>query len=343
VRTKSTEAALAELTRRGIPIFAGGDDGDVATAERVNYREGFAIRAGVPNYPLGPPSVAADGTITVPNMLSQPTRITRMVMDMSLQKFLLDVLFTSGGGVTGGAVVYDVPTVNELYTDRDVQRVEPGAEFPILTSVILKPSVAEVEKWGGKVFITDEARDRNDTVYFTKQVRQMTNTMIRKLNQRGIEVVEAIFGTYPGQVIGGNNWSIVTTQGTSPTPYAQQAVGDFVKIQLHNEQLELGIEHDTLIMNPQERASLQLAYGENWQSVLSEYGYSNVFVSNRVNVGVAYSLTSGDLGQMRIEKPLGTETWREPNTERTWLQTSVRPLFFVDNPYSVVKLTGLHG
>jgi hypothetical protein len=47
------------------------------------------------------------------------------------------------------------------------------------------------------------------------------------------------------------------------------------------------------------------------------------------------------VGQMRLEKPLGTETWREPNRERTWVQSSVRPLMFVDNRFAAIKFTAL--
>ena len=83
--------------------------------------------------PLGAPTVS--GTkITVDTMLNQPQRITRMVMDMTLQRFVADRIFSSGGGVTGGAVVYDSVEANDLYTDRDVERVSPGGEFPIVTS-----------------------------------------------------------------------------------------------------------------------------------------------------------------------------------------------------------------
>jgi uncharacterized SAM-binding protein YcdF (DUF218 family) len=44
---------------------------------------------------------------------------------------------------------------------------------------------------------------------------------------------------------------------------------------------------------------------------------------------------------MRFEKPLSTETWREPQTQRTWLQTDIRPVMYVTNPYSLLKVTGL--
>src|SRR5262245_49833950 len=100
-----------------------------------------------PVHPLGPPTISGTN-ITVDLMLNQPTRITRMISDLTLQRFLADRIFASAGGVTGGAVVYDEETTNQLYLARDVQRVEPGAEFPVLTGERLVPKVAEVEKWG---------------------------------------------------------------------------------------------------------------------------------------------------------------------------------------------------
>jgi hypothetical protein len=44
---------------------------------------------------------------------------------------------------------------------------------------------------------------------------------------------------------------------------------------------------------------------------------------------------------MRVEKPLGTETWREQETERNWIQSSVRPIVYVTNPFAVRKITGI--
>jgi hypothetical protein len=80
-------------------------------------------------HPLAAPTITGT-TITVDLMLQQPTRITAFLMDITLQRFILDRLFTSPGGVTGGAVVYDVIQENDLYTDRDVEPVAPGCRVP---------------------------------------------------------------------------------------------------------------------------------------------------------------------------------------------------------------------
>jgi hypothetical protein len=294
-------------------------------------------------HPLGPPTISGTD-ITVDLMLNQPTRITQFVMDITLERFVLDRLFTSPGGVTGGAVVFDVIQGNDLYTDRDVRPVAPGAEFPLVTSQRRAPQVAEVEKFGGKYFFTDEARDRNDQVAFQNENVRLGNTIVRKLNSRAIEVVEAAVAANGGaSTFAGHVWATAIPNGSNPTPPAQTPIADFAAAQLAADIQELGIVYDTALVNPKELNSLRLFYGSGLEQALADNGFDEVYASNRVTAGTAYFVASGQLGQMRLEQPLATETWRAPETQRTWVQSSVRPVMFVDNPFAVQKVTGLEG
>lgn len=291
-------------------------------------------------HPLNPPTLAGN-EITVDLMLKQPTRVTRMIMDLSLQRFVADRVFGSPGGVTGGAVVYDQATKNEIYTDRDAQRVAPGAEFPLVTSERQAPKVAEVEKWGGKVFITDEARDRNDAALFTNQVRQLTNTIVRKTNQRTIEELDgSILDT--GQTFVGNDWSAVVTAGVSASSAEEYPARDFAVAQQMADEQELGVVYDLLILNPADKARLMIIYGTNWEAIARSYGYE-VYATNRQPAGSGKFVAQGQVGEMRLEKVLSTESWREEKTERNWVQASVRPVMYVTNPYAVLEVTGLAG
>jgi hypothetical protein len=70
---------------------------------------GDSIEAQVANpvqHPLGAPTVSGT-SYTVDMALNAPTRVTRTVMDLSLQRFFADRVFANTGGVTGGAAVYD--------------------------------------------------------------------------------------------------------------------------------------------------------------------------------------------------------------------------------------------
>lgn len=335
-------ARLREFSKMAVDLVDSRRDHLEAVARLEAAGHSVIMGAQVnPTHPLGPPTLSGT-TITVDTMLNQPTRVTRMIMDLTLQRFIVDRVFSSAGGVTGGAVVYDQATINELYADRDVQRVAPGAEFPEITAERLVPKVAEVEKWGGKVWIPDESRDRNNAALFTNKIRQLSNTIVRKLNQRAIEELTLSI-TATSQTFTGRDWSTVVTGGSSQSNADQWPARDFVHAQELADEDELGITYTLWLLNPQEYARLVITYGAaNLPSLLGQMNLS-IYVSNRVPAGTAYAVAEGQVGEMRVEKPLGTETWREPENERTWVQASVRPVQYVTNPFAVLQVTGLAG
>jgi hypothetical protein len=297
----------------------------------------------VAQHPLATPTIA-NNAITVDMMLQNPTRVTALLQDLTLQKFLLNYIFDSAGGVEGGAVIYDQPTVNELYPERDVQQVAVGAEFPIITADRRQPKVALVEKWGGKIWVPDEAVARNQSGVFMREMRKLANAMVRKLNTRAIAILEAAITANGGQSnTTGSDWSAVVLVGSTPTNPTATPFGDMMKVQSLADEDELGITFDTWLINPTQKYELYVAYegaGIAVQPLLDSVGIRLVW-SNRVPLGTAYAIASGQLGEMRVEKPLGTETWREPKTERNWSQTSWRGVMYVTNPFAVMKVTGL--
>lgn len=293
-------------------------------------------------YPLGPP-IVTDNVLTVDTALNQPTRITRRIADITLQRFIVSRIFANAGGVTGGAVLYDQAVSNELYTARDVERVAPGDEFPLVTSTRPSPKVAQVEKWGGKFFVTDEARDRNQQSLFDNQVTQLANTIERKVNARAVAELEAAITALGGAgTFVGENWGAVVTAGTSASSNADYPAADFAKAQMLADVDELGVTYDLWLVNPMQWMQLAIVYGDKLAAVLASFGIE-VFSSNRVASGTAYAVARNQVGELRVEQPLATETWREQKTERTWVQSSVRPVMYVTNPYSIKKVTGLNG
>lgn len=341
-RVGATQDAVLRAVLAAHNGFGAGQPGQASTI-RSAAGQIFAASPAATPHPLGPPVITGT-TVTIDMMLQQPTRVTRMIMDLTKQRFLIDRIFASAGGVTGGAVIYDEAVLNELYTNRDVERVEPGMEFPIITSERQAPKVALVEKWGGKVWIPDETRDRNNSAAFTNQIRQLANTIVRKLNQRAIEVLEASI-TASGQTMVGRNWATATDVGPDASTTTRQnlPLRDFALAQQMAEEDELGVNFTLWLLNPQEYTNLIILYGASGLADILRQMNVSIYVSNRIVAGTAYVVAGTSTGEMRVEKPLGTETWREPKRERTWVQASVRPVMYVTNPYSVMKVTGLAG
>jgi hypothetical protein len=290
--------------------------------------------------PLAPPTIATT-VFSIDFALQQPTRvITPMVLDLTRQRFWVDRAFTSAGGVTGGAVIYDLVVYPDLYADRDIQRVEPGSEFPEISFSRRAPAAAVPEKWGGKFRFTDEARDRNNIGEFTRAMRQLSNTIVRKINQRGVQIVDALI-TSASRSVAGVSWGGVNTTYAAGSNWPLFPARDFAKADLIAEQEEMGMDYNLWILNPVEMFNLEGIYGDKLGALLDSYDI-DIFVTNRIAAGAAYALAEGEVGEMRVEAPLTTETWRDPNgKQQTWVQSSVRPLLYANNGFAVLKFTGL--
>lgn len=290
--------------------------------------------------PLGPPVISGT-TITVDLALQSPTRITKFLSDITLQRFLAERVFNSDGGVSGGAVVYDQLDTNQLYPTRMPEPIAPGAEYPSIQDARLIPKVATVAKWGAKFFITDEARDRNDVSLFTNSLRRLGNGMIKTIDQVAIAVMEAEFTARPAQVSAGHSWSAVTPIGATPTAVRSWPHADLQAAIQQAAVDELGYVYNLVLLNPLDASQLAYIYGAtNVDAVLADFGLSK-FVSNRVTAGVCYIVAEKQAGGIRIESPLGSRTYREEETDRTWVQSSVRPVMYIDEPLAMRKVTGI--
>ena len=100
--------------------------------------------------------------------------------------------------------------------------------------------IAAVEKDGGKFFVTDEARDRNDGGTIQRDGRKLINTIIRKLDEKAVAAVNAALAAFPSQVVAGHNWSTVVTGGSSQTNASGWPAADLAATQGLADQQELG-------------------------------------------------------------------------------------------------------
>jgi hypothetical protein len=292
--------------------------------------------------PLGPATVS--GTqVTVDLLMNNPTRVTRIVADLVMANFYLDRIFSRGGDVQGGAVLYDQATQLDNYTNRDVERVEPGGEAPIVDGVRGAPRTAQVEKFGGKFPVTDEARRRNLLSRVNNQMRRLSNTIVRKMHQRGIAELVAAIVEHSRTAVG-TSWAdamALTGQTTSP---ALRPARDLAAANRESEQNELGYSYDTLIVNPQESEALRVTYEDTLDGVLQDNGVNDLISTPRKGAGSAYLLAGGMVGELRLEEPLRTVSEREgaPQLrEQTWIQSMVNPIMYVTDPFALLELTGL--
>lgn len=290
-------------------------------------------------YPLGSASVSGNN-LTVDLMLKEPTRINAYLSDIALKGYFAERIFANGGGVSGGSLVYTQLTSNDLFPNRGGQKVAPGAEFPEVTFDRPEPKTAQVEKFGGKFRVTDEAKDRNDLSQIQSEGIKLGNDVQRWLHARALVELEASIAAVGSPLqITGTSWADATALTISTENKAALPAADLAEIRKRGLVNELGSDYNLLVINPQEFANLSIIYG-NAEAWLQAQGFS-VAVSNAVDAGTAYAVQEGTVGQVRYEQPLKTVTYRDDSTESTIVQTSIRPVFCVTNPYNALKISGL--
>jgi hypothetical protein len=291
--------------------------------------------------PYGVPSVVGD-TITVDWLLQEPNRITNTIARLALQRFFVDRVFSPAGDITGGAVAYEQATANDLYLSRDVGRIAPGKEFPIVTAERGAVLTAQVEKYGGKFYVDDEARRRNKLGRVNRAIGQLANTIQRKTQQRALAELTAAI-TANSRTAVGTSWGDDAATVAASKLATIGLLADLTSIEQSTEVTELGYTYNMAIMNPQEWRNARLSVGgqvSDLRALFNDSGINTVWVTNRKAAGTVYWLAQGQVGELGYEVPLYTTTWRDPSLEQDWFQSGVLPVCYVTDPFAILETTG---
>lgn len=296
-----------------------------------------------PMFPLSGPNVE-NGAITIDMMLNEPTRIDNYAAHLVERDLLSKVIF---GNVTttGGALLFDQLVKNTPTATDKPGIVAPGSEFPVLHTPDGEPIITRVQKTGGKFGVTDEARIRNDAMLLQRKISQVSNTMVKDLDGRGIsaltEAIDNIDGTLSVTSGGWDKAAEVAATAKTAKTGEGEVISNLLDAQLAIEQTDLGYSADTLVLNPVDAKNLKLLLGfANYQEMLATFGLT-LHSTNAMKKGEGLVLQSGMVGVMGVESPISTETWRDASTQTTWSQTWATVAFGVTDPLAMVKLNGL--
>lgn len=291
--------------------------------------------------PYPPPMPTVSGTnITVSAFLNNPTRVQRTVDDLTTQRFVADVIFADGPQVTGGAVIYDQVTSDDLYlTGGDVQTIAPGAEFPLLSSADKAPLVAAAQKYGAEVFLTDEEvrRDRRDVL--RRELAKLRNNVVRKVDAVAIAALAAA-PTLTGAASG--DWTTAATDRIGDIAVGLNAINN----------TDLGYVADTVLLNPAQELDLlkskdiRDALPRERDDSLIRTGNmgrlmgADFIVSNRVPAGTVYFLQRKVVGSISDEVPLYARPIADERRERTYIHGGRVVVAYVTDPQAAYRMTG---
>jgi hypothetical protein len=187
-------------------------------------------------YPASPPTLSGD-LETINRLLQAPTYIKRRLRTFQELRFISDQILTGRYKSTGGAALYEQS--EPILTDRAVQSVAAGSEYPYANLPTGTAAIAAVQKWGQAVFMSDEEIIRN--VYAGDEVdrnlRKVVNTVIKQVDSVSLAAVAAAVTQTQAAAA---TWSTIAT--ANPFLDAQLAVSQI-------NALNLGYVADTILMN----------------------------------------------------------------------------------------------
>lgn len=124
--------------------------------------------------------------LTIDILLKSPTLIRRRLQTLGDLRFAADQILTGRYRSSGGAVMgeQNVP----LFTNRPVESVAPGAEYPFANVTQGVPTLQAVKKWGQAVELTDERIKRyvNGGDEVDRIFRLLINSVIKKVDALAI-------------------------------------------------------------------------------------------------------------------------------------------------------------
>src|SRR5258708_6974028 len=165
-------------------------------------------------YPAAPPTLSGD-LEPIHRFLSSPTQIRRRLRDYIDLRFVADQILTQRFRTSGGAALYELS--EPFVTDRPVEAVGPGAEYPYANMPTGTAGIASVNKWGQKVPVTDEEIARN--VYagmsIDRALRKTVNSIIKQVDGVAMSAVaSAVTTAVPASGTAGttvSNWGSPST------------------------------------------------------------------------------------------------------------------------------------
>lgn len=293
-------------------------------------------------YPPLAPSVA--GTkITVEQYLRDVPRLTKVITELANERFITGRLFAPGPAALGGAVIFDQVAASELYAARDIQAIEPGSEFPIVTTTESAPLVARTVKWGGAGIITYEDRDRDRRDVLNRTLTRIRNTIVRKVDAVGVAALQL---APIGQQLASGSWGISSAAimkdvATGITGVDRLDMGYGITSALISPLTHLNITTNDKLLSQLPRESSNPITSTLASRQLRGVLGLTWYVSNRVSDDEVFLFDGQNAGSISDEKPMYSRVVDQPAQERLLVMAARLTVPFVTDPKSVVRLRGV--
>lgn len=201
----------------------------------------------MPNtYPAAAPTLSGD-TLTISRLLQSPAFIARVLRTFRDLRFVSDQILTQRFRSQGGAVLYD--QTEAIVSDRAVEAVAAGSEYPFAALPTGTAGLAAVVKWGLKHRLTDEEIARS--VYagqaISRNLMKVVNSVIKQVDAVSMAAVQSAAADTATAGI----WD-------HATPANRKPLDDILLAVQRIEDRNQGYKPDTLVVSPKGYTYLML-------------------------------------------------------------------------------------
>lgn len=135
----------------------------------------------MPTFPPAAPTLSGD-LLIIHRLLSSPTLLQRRLRAITDLRFVSDQILTQRFRSSGGAVLYEVS--EPITSNRTVESVAPGAEYPMATTPEGAAALAAVLNWGQATLITDAEIKRSVPMgnSVDRKLRKLINSVISRID-----------------------------------------------------------------------------------------------------------------------------------------------------------------
>jgi hypothetical protein len=196
---------------------------------------------------LQPTPTLSGDLLTISRFLANPTAIQRRLRDFRDLRFVSDQILTQRFRSTGGAVLYE-QSESQL-TDRTVEAVAPGSEYPYANLPTGTAALAAIAKWGQKVRITDEEITRN--AYAGAAVDRALQKVVNSIIKQVDSITMSAVGSALADTATAGIWDSATAANRKPLDDILLAIQTI-------EDRNLGYHPDTLVVSTKAYTYLML-------------------------------------------------------------------------------------
>ncbi|BEL07835.1 hypothetical protein Q0Z83_060260 [Actinoplanes sichuanensis] len=198
-------------------------------------------------YPAAAPTLSGD-TLTISRLLQNPAFIARVLRTFRNLRFVSDQILTQRFRSNGGAVLYDQS--EPFVSDRTVEAVAPGSEYPFASLPTGTAAIAAIVKWGQKHRLTDEeiARSAYAGDAIGRSMQKVVNSVIKQVDAVSMSAIQSA----AADTATAGTWDNATAANRKP-------LDDILLGVQRIEDRNQGYTPDTLVVSPKAYTYLMLS------------------------------------------------------------------------------------